>query len=158
MADRGVVSRSPTLSLTTRKFARQSHAGFSESRKAIFYRLRRAARLGSIPIARSTFRCLACPCVVLGRGSRYRPVPTVSMWLLSVIGPIADSHERPLSSPQILGEAQQALSVFDKKDSIGAKALSHVVCHFIHTKLAIPLAWCLALMVANCRIGTVFQQ
>jgi len=33
--------------------------------------------LGSIPIARSTFRCLACPSVVLGRDSAYRPVPTV---------------------------------------------------------------------------------
>ena len=29
-------------------------------------------------IARSTFRCLACPCVVLGRDLAYRPVPTVS--------------------------------------------------------------------------------
>jgi hypothetical protein len=34
--------------------------------------------VGSIPIARSTFRCLACPCVVLGRDLAYRPVPTVS--------------------------------------------------------------------------------
>src|SRR6266478_7432475 len=30
-------------------------------------------------IARSTFRCLACPCVVLGRDLACRPVPTVSM-------------------------------------------------------------------------------
>ena len=56
MADRGVVSRSPTLSLITRKFARQSHAVFSESRNAVFYRLRRSVRLGTIPIARSTLR------------------------------------------------------------------------------------------------------
>ena len=28
---------------------------------------RLAIPVGSIPIARSTFRCLACPCVVLGR-------------------------------------------------------------------------------------------
>jgi amidase len=34
--------------------------------------------VGSIPIARSTFRCLACPCVVLGRYLPYRAVPTVS--------------------------------------------------------------------------------
>jgi hypothetical protein len=35
--------------------------------------------VGSIPIARSTFRCLACPCVVLGRSSVHRPVPTHSL-------------------------------------------------------------------------------
>jgi hypothetical protein len=34
----------------------------------------RAARVGSIPIARSNFCCLACPCVVLGRDLAYRPV------------------------------------------------------------------------------------
>jgi hypothetical protein len=56
IANGGVVSRSPTLSLITRKFARQSHAGFYESRNAVFYRLPRAVRLGSIPIARSTLR------------------------------------------------------------------------------------------------------
>jgi len=33
---------------------------------------------GSIPIARSTFRCLACPCVVLGRDLAYRPGSTNS--------------------------------------------------------------------------------
>src|SRR5258708_13516423 len=63
IANGGVVSRSPTLSLITRKFARQSHAVFSESRNAVFYRLRRSVRLGSIPIARSTpapARTLAC--------------------------------------------------------------------------------------------------
>jgi hypothetical protein len=37
--------------------------------------------VGSIPIARSTFRRLPCPCVALGGGSAYRPLPTVSMWL-----------------------------------------------------------------------------
>jgi hypothetical protein len=57
-AKRIVVSRRPTLSLITRKFARQSHAGFYESRNAAFYGLLRAVRLGSIPIARSIFRCL----------------------------------------------------------------------------------------------------
>jgi hypothetical protein len=31
--------------------------------------------VGSIPIARSTFHCLACPCVVLGRDLACRPVP-----------------------------------------------------------------------------------
>ena len=36
IANGGVVSRSPTLSLITRKFARQSHAVFSESRNAVF--------------------------------------------------------------------------------------------------------------------------
>jgi hypothetical protein len=39
IANGGVVSGSPTLSLITQKFARQSHAGFSESRNAVFYRL-----------------------------------------------------------------------------------------------------------------------
>jgi hypothetical protein len=37
--------------------------------------------VGSIPIARSIFRRLAYPCVVLGRGSVHRSVPTVSMRL-----------------------------------------------------------------------------
>jgi hypothetical protein len=31
------------------------------------------ASVGSIPIARSNFRCLACPYVALGRGSRCGP-------------------------------------------------------------------------------------
>ena len=31
------------------------------------------------------FRCLACPCVVLGRGSAHRPVPTVSTRLQSFL-------------------------------------------------------------------------
>src|ERR1700688_530550 len=79
IANGGVVSHSSTLSLITRKFARQSHAGFYESRNAVFYRLLRAVRLGSIPIARAIFRCLACPCVVLGRDLAYRPVPTAWM-------------------------------------------------------------------------------
>jgi hypothetical protein len=35
----------------------------------------------------------------------------------TVIGPIADSQEWPLSSPQILGEPQQALGVLDKRDA-----------------------------------------
>ena len=56
---RSELSSSPTLSLMTRKFARQSHAVFSESRNAVFYRLRRSVRLGSIPIARSIFGRLA---------------------------------------------------------------------------------------------------
>jgi hypothetical protein len=34
--------------------------------------------MGSIPIARSTLCCLACPCVVLGRSSAHRAVTTVS--------------------------------------------------------------------------------
>jgi hypothetical protein len=42
-------------------------------------RLEDVARVGSIPIARSTFRCPACLCVALGRDLAYRPVPTVSM-------------------------------------------------------------------------------
>jgi hypothetical protein len=36
----------------------------------------RAARVGSIPIARSTFRCLASPCVAPGRDLAYPSVPT----------------------------------------------------------------------------------
>ena len=39
--------------------------------------------MGSIPIARSIFRCLACPCVVLGRDLVCRSVPTVSTDLRS---------------------------------------------------------------------------
>jgi hypothetical protein len=54
-AKRVVVSRSPTLSLITRKFARQSHAAVQASRNAVSYRLWRTQRVGSIPIARATF-------------------------------------------------------------------------------------------------------
>src|ERR1700733_5394053 len=88
-----VVSRAPTLALVTRNFARQSHAAVEASRNATFSRLCRAVRLGSIPIARSTFRCLACPCVVLRRARVHCLVPTVSMRLqpgflsISSIGP-----------------------------------------------------------------------
>jgi hypothetical protein len=61
-----------------RKFTRQSHLGFAIAPKRLFFSSGSTARVGSIPIARSTFRCLACACVVLGRGSVHRPVPTVS--------------------------------------------------------------------------------
>src|SRR6266481_3721531 len=50
--------------------------------------------LGSIPLARSTFRCLACPSVVLGRDSAYRPVPTVPTWLQPFL--VIESADRPL--------------------------------------------------------------
>jgi hypothetical protein len=69
----------PTLSQVTPKFARQSHAAIGASRNAAFYRVWKDVRLGSIPIARSTFRCLACPYVALGRYLAYRPVPTASV-------------------------------------------------------------------------------
>ena len=69
-----------SVSLITRKFARQSHAVFTESRNAAFHRLRRGVRLGSIPIARSTFRCLAGPCVALG-ATQLVPTPTRGLLL-----------------------------------------------------------------------------
>ena len=47
----------------------------------LFSRPERAARVGSIPIARSTFRCLPSPCVAPGRDLAYRPVPTASIWV-----------------------------------------------------------------------------
>jgi hypothetical protein len=48
-AKRIVVSRSPTWE--------NSHAAVQASRNAVFYRLWKTQRLGSIPIARSIFRC-----------------------------------------------------------------------------------------------------
>jgi hypothetical protein len=42
--------------------------------------------VGSIPIARSIFRCLASPHVVLGRARAHCLVPTVSMRLQPVFG------------------------------------------------------------------------
>src|SRR6266850_4002743 len=59
--------------------------------------------LGSIPIARSTFRCLACPSVVLGRDSAYRPVPTVPTWLQPFL--VIESADRPLGTARALGAA-----------------------------------------------------
>jgi hypothetical protein len=55
-----------------------SHLNVGVTRNSVFSRFGSGARVGSIPIARSTFRCLACPCVALGRDLAYRPVPTVS--------------------------------------------------------------------------------
>jgi hypothetical protein len=56
-----VVSRSPRLPLITGKFARQSHAAACPSQNAVFHRLWGAARVGSIPIARSTSRLASGP-------------------------------------------------------------------------------------------------
>jgi hypothetical protein len=53
--------------------------GIRDRAKPLVFKPRKRRRVGSIPIARSTFRCLAAPCVVLGRELAYRPVPTVSM-------------------------------------------------------------------------------
>jgi hypothetical protein len=46
-----------------RKFTRQSHLAFAIAAKRLFSSPGNARRVGSIPIARSTFRCLACLCV-----------------------------------------------------------------------------------------------
>ena len=145
MADRGVVSRSPTLSLITRKFARQSHAGFSESRNAVFYRLRRSVRLGSIPIARSTFRCLACPCVALGRCSSHRPVPTVStrlQFLRSNVDPhsvegVLDGLIGPSSDPsadnrdRLLFGAKKMRSSINAEAEPGQRRRICILCRFV---------------------------
>jgi len=72
--------RSPTLPHIPRKFTRQSHLASAFVPKRLFSSAGRAARVGSIPIARSTFRCLASPCVAVGRALAYRPVPTASIW------------------------------------------------------------------------------
>ena len=77
VAPTDVSLRSPTWPHIPRKFTRQSHLGFVVAPNRLFSSFGVVARVGSIPIARSTFRCLACPCVALGRGSAHRPVPTV---------------------------------------------------------------------------------
>jgi hypothetical protein len=57
--------------------------------------------VGSIPIARSTSRCLAYPCVVLGRESAHRSVPTVPM-RLQFIGRMRRSASWSRSFPTAL--------------------------------------------------------
>jgi hypothetical protein len=52
---------------TYRENSHANHTWHPPSQKPLVSSLGAAARVGSIPIARSTFRCLACPCVVLGR-------------------------------------------------------------------------------------------
>lgn len=44
-------------------------------------------RIGSIPVARSAFCCLARPCVVQGRDLAYRSVPTDSVDRMRQSGP-----------------------------------------------------------------------
>src|SRR5216684_760978 len=73
-----VCARIPTWPHIPRKFTRQSHLASAIAPNYLFSSPGGGDRVGSISIARSTFRCLACPCVVLGRGSAHRPVPTVS--------------------------------------------------------------------------------
>ncbi len=79
-----VGSRIPSWPRVPPKFTRPSHLGFDVEPNPVFCSFRTPNPVGSIPIARSTFRCLACPCVVLGRDLAYRPVPTVSMRLQPV--------------------------------------------------------------------------
>jgi hypothetical protein len=68
--------RSPTWPHIPRKFTRPSHLGSAFAPNCLFSSPGSGARVGSIPIARSTFRCLACPCVVLGRARAYCPILT----------------------------------------------------------------------------------
>jgi hypothetical protein len=49
-----------------------------EAKEAKTLAMTRSWGLDVCSIARSTFRWLACPCVVLGRDLACRPVPTVS--------------------------------------------------------------------------------
>jgi hypothetical protein len=70
--------RIPVLSHIPQKSTRQSHLSARTARNPVFSSSGSGARMGSIPIARFTSRCLACPCVVPGRDLAYRPVPTVS--------------------------------------------------------------------------------
>ena len=81
-----VRSRIPTWPHIPRNFTRQSHLGSAIAPNYLFSGSGRAARAGSIPIARSNFRCLAYPYVVLGRGPAHCLVPTVSMRLQPVFG------------------------------------------------------------------------
>ena len=75
----GVSLRSPTWPHIPRKFTSPSHLRSAIAPNRLFSSSERGARVGSIPIARSIFRCLACPCVALGRDLACRPVPTVSI-------------------------------------------------------------------------------
>src|SRR5216684_6410063 len=94
--------RSPTWPHIPRKFTRQSHLASANAPKRLFSRPGSASRVGSIPIARSTFRCLASPYVVLGRVRAFCPVPTVSMrlqpvfWRSNVHSRLIDSVDRPV--------------------------------------------------------------
>ena len=61
----------PYVALRCPTYRENSHANHTwhppSHQTACFKGSEAPARVGSIPIARSTFRCLACPCVVLGR-------------------------------------------------------------------------------------------
>jgi hypothetical protein len=104
--------RIPTWPHVPRKFTRPSHLGFAIAPNRLFSRPGSGTRVGSIPIARSIFHCLACRCVVLGRGydrsfdgmrrSVFRRVR--SRWSNpSVIDPTAVFRERRLSGTTIWG-------------------------------------------------------
>jgi hypothetical protein len=102
IAPTDVSLRSPTWPRIPRKFTRQSHLGFVVAPNRLFSSSGVAARVGSIPIARSIFRCLACPYVALGRARAYRLVPTVSVrlqpvfWRPNVHRRLIDSVDRPV--------------------------------------------------------------
>jgi len=68
----------PTWLHIPRKFTRPSHLGSVIAPNCLFSSRRGAARVGSIPIARSTFRWLTLAYVVLGRARAKLSVPTVS--------------------------------------------------------------------------------
>jgi hypothetical protein len=69
-----VALRGPTY----RENSHAKHLASAFAANRLFLKPATSFRVGSIPIARSTFCCLACPSVVLGRGSAHRPIPTVS--------------------------------------------------------------------------------
>ncbi len=70
--------RWPLLSCRPEKYIFKYTVGV---RQAKTLAMTRGWGLDVCSIARSTFRCLACPCVVLGGGSAYRPVPKASTLL-----------------------------------------------------------------------------
>src|ERR1035438_10931458 len=67
----GRVNFRGTWAHVPRKFTRPSHLGSAIPPNRSFPGSGGAAPVGSIPIARSIFLCLACPCVVLGRARAY---------------------------------------------------------------------------------------
>jgi hypothetical protein len=74
--------------------------------------------VGSIPIARSTFRCLACLCVVLGRDLAYRPVPTVSTPTTrpTTTVPLIECVDRPLGRVRSRGSHRRSSDRADNRE------------------------------------------
>jgi len=72
---RKVAPEQPYVAPRTAKIHTLITLGVRHHEKPRVSKPRKRLRVGSIPIARSTFRCLTCPCVVLGGGSAYRQFP-----------------------------------------------------------------------------------